>query len=373
MRTPHSGTAAGSAGQQLNAPPGSRPARPGDTTAPGQTTRAPGQGSPLLWAGALLILLVFAGIWAREHLGMAFFDPGWAAPIVAAVSAAGVLVRRLLRSRERTALARAVAGLHRAVLRPAPVLLGYVLFGVLILTRSSITVIGATPEDQSSVTVRPVEGAGLRRQVTKKEFAPARFLALSTAPFGRKYRVEASGYVPGVVNVSPISGRTLRLGVDIPISPAVHLRPSPQLLAYIKDGGRLVVYRVNGNRIDSIAGMRVPGAVLLGRDQRVAFRPEWNWELAGEAEPKRSATLLQWMRPSIVTPRDPLNPGAQLHAVVFSPLGTRVGDVSFTVRNERVVDVPLLELPQPEAEQQVAESPDAATSQSQVPEPRGGQ
>lgn len=300
--------------------------------------------SMLICAAALLTLVTFVLLWSPRNLGIGIKDPGWLAPILTAISAALAKVGEVLRRRERAIMNRKVARLYRSILRPVPITLAYLFFGIITLTRSSISVIAATPDEERNVTVRPLGAPTRNRKATAgREHKPAHFYALPTSPFGRAYRVEAEGYVPAIVNLPPFSGRELRLGRDIPVSPSVLIRPSRMLLGDLQDSARLVVYETKGERRDSVGGSPpgVSAALLLGREQPIPIRPEWTWELAGEDESRRSDALLKWVRPTVQVPNVTLNPGSRLEVVVFSKHRHRLATMSFTVRNDPLMDVPL--------------------------------
>jgi hypothetical protein len=295
----------------------------------------------LTCAAALLLLGVMAEMWAQAHLGIGLDNPGWLAPLAGAAAAVIPQVRKLLRSRERGALARSTARLFRWILRPVPIAVAYLVFAICALTRSSLSVIGA-PGEVLAVSVAPADGGKPRPSKTKAN--PVEFHGLATSPFGRTYRVEVDGYIPAVVKLAPLTGRQLQLGRDFVVSPSILIRPSRMLLGHMADSARLVLYRVRGGQRDSIAGSRDAAAMLVGREQPISFRPEWTWELAEENAARRDSTMLQWVRPTTVSKAGALNPGTRLTAVVLSRHGgAPLVEQTFTVRNERLMDVPLYE------------------------------
>ncbi len=295
---------------------------------------------------ALFLLLVVLNLWSGRHLGVSIVDQGWLAPVAAVVLAVAKLMDGVWRKEWPFKPERVGEILDRLadvrVLVPA-----YLVALVVMATFSSVTVIGASTAETGTVTLCPVDHPGCRRsRELGADLAPAQFRGVLTSPFGRTMRVDAPGYLPTTFELFPLTGLTVRLGRDVPPAPAVLFRPPPSALGSLADpAGRFRVELVAGGRrthIDTTGA----SAFLLGEDQPAPadVRAYWALELQQLRDPDPSATLLKWMRPVVLTPPEPLGPGARLNAVVISRAGDTVAVATVRLPTGRFVDVPMTEV-----------------------------
>lgn len=307
--------------------------------------RSPSDSHPLARAAALALLVVALNFWAGKHLGISIGDPGWLAPGMTALSVA-TLVGGLVLGGERVGALRdrARESAERA-LHPWLIVLLYVLAILLVLTWSSVEVIGGSPDERAAVTLRPLDRpASVRTSQLGPELRPARFRPVFTGPFGRSYRLDAPGYAPVTFEVFPLAGRTLRLGVDVPPAPSVLFRPPPVALGSLENGGSFRAFLREGGDRRLVAQGAGAASFLVGRDQALPADLEADWRLETEDQPDAGGTLLKWRHPVVLEPRASLAAGASLEAVVYSRAGKPVATAAVKLRSEPLMDVRMSEV-----------------------------
>lgn len=328
-------------------------------TPPGRERRArpaPGSGdrpTPLFARALALVLLVLgANLWASYHLGIGLDNPGWIAGLVAVVSGAVALVEKLFGESIGDEAQSRMQSLTRSALSPAVIVILYLAALIVMLTTSSVMVIAESPGEGSRVTVAPLDEPDATRDGSVgSEGDLARFFVLSS-PFGRPFRVTASGYVPATFDVYPFVGRKVRLGTDLPVSPSVLFRPPVLALRSLGGGGSFKVWDAANpdEPIAAIAGTR--SSFLLGR--RYSLPAEWigDWELELARDlgdepamrPMVAETLLEWKRPTMLESEASVGPGSTLIAEVWTRADKVAARAEVTLGTERLIDVPMREV-----------------------------
>jgi hypothetical protein len=304
----------------------------------------------VLRAIAVALLFILGYLWLEQHGGLESARAGWLATVGAAVGIGSAVLERILQTRERDRIAVHVRTFLRALLSVEAVAILWAIAGLLILTRSSVEVVGESPEDTGIATIIPIAGVDSTKQSFSSGLKPARFTWLATSPFGKRYGVDVPGYVRGSFIVYPIGGLRLTLGKDLQPSPSALFRPDATVLSYLKSsGGRIRISVRRGSRVDSIAGGQGGTSFLLGRPQAIPADMLQDWQLAlgGPNNPTFGETLLAWKHPQYLDVSTRFAPGTVLIAEVFSQGGNVVGKAEVVLRNERLVDVEIAPEQQP--------------------------
>jgi hypothetical protein len=306
----------------------------------------------LLRAVLFLILIVVLHLWWDRHRGAPPWSAGFTATAAAAITAAFAWFDRIADESEKRQIHEAILKLVRNLFSIRVLAVAYVLFAVLGLSYSSVIVLSDTALETNDVRLSPVDAP---RDEQVQSVTPSARLArfpVLTGPFGRPFLVRADGYLPQTFDVYPITGLTVRLERDLRVSPSVLFRPPTVALAELQNAGSFVVRAASKSRsteLFSEKGKR--SSFLVGRTRVIPsdLLEVWTMELeAGltltEDDARRrilSRTLLEWRRPSLVTPSVPIEPGMLLTAEVCSAAGGRMATAQVTVTSDPLIDVPM--------------------------------
>jgi len=153
-----------------------------------------------------------------------------------------------------------------------------------------------------------------------------------TAPLGRAFFVDVSGYQRHSFDVYPWIGKRIRVERDLARAPSLLVRvPAPK--QSLLPGGRIELW-TKGERAERIGlytTSKDAGAALFGHRPPIpeSFVATWEREvLARELTGFGAArTILAWQRPGHAPTSQPLVPGMELTALFFGA-GTPVGDAS---------------------------------------------
>jgi hypothetical protein len=291
---------------------------------------------------SLAILAVIADLWLEQHAGVSSSHTGSLATIITAIGLGPAVLEQLLKKRERSEIVVWIRKMLRAVLKTEIVAALWAIGLVVMLTRSSVEVVGGSPEDSGTVAVTPAAASAGTPISFGPKLEPARFTWMATNPFGRRYTVDVPGYVSASFVLFPIAGLRITLGKDLQPSPSVLFRPDPVVLSYLKSGGSRIRISVrHGAGLDSIAGGRGAQSFLLGNAHVIPSEmlQDWLLELGGVINEGSAETLLAWKHPLNLRIPSPFVPGTSLVAEVFSQGGNRVGLADVVLHTERLVDV----------------------------------
>lgn len=298
---------------------------------------------------ALLVLLVVADLWAYHHFGVGLRNIGVPVWIAAAIGAATKVAGFVLGDDKIHALTAKLAERVRKFVQPlvTPGVLGFAaaVLASLMLTVSSVTIVSDAGGDDTRIAVTPLEEKPSGTTRALKHDAGVTRIVVATTPFGRIFRVAASGYVSGTFAVYPPVGLRVTLGTDLSALSTALFRPDPALLGYLADGAELRVYRV-GHGPDSLVAADTGHSTsfLLGRPR--AIRPDlvddWTRELtaAGADAASIAQTITLWKRQTPLPTKGELSPGDRLRAEVRMN-GTLVGAGEVTLGADPLLDVPL--------------------------------
>lgn len=298
---------------------------------------------------ALFVLLVLADLWGYHHFGVGLRNIGVPVWIAAAIGAATKIAGLIVGDDKVRELTATFADRVRRFLHPlvTPGVLGFVaaVLASLMLTISSVTIVSDTAGEDTRVAVTPLEERPTGTARTLKRDAGVTRIVVATTPFGRIFRVAASGYVGGTFTVYPPVGLRLMLGTDLPALSTALFRPDPNLLGYLADGAELRVYRVGGGA-DSLVAADTghSGSFLLGRPRAIKSEliEEWTRELtAAGADPASIAQAITlWKHQTPLSTTSQFSPGDRLRAEVRMN-GTLVGAGEVMLGADPLLDVPL--------------------------------
>lgn len=302
----------------------------------------------------LLMMVVTAGLWLEHHLGLGIAKLGAVALVVGALGAVAKLVSWLgQKSTVGSFIDSKVKSPLRAILRggssPRPLRVIGAVLALLMATLSSVTVVSDTPEQAVTVSIAALDPPGRSRTESLIPGKPlVRFHPVVTSPFGRLFRVEATGYVTASLTVYPLVGRQVRLGRDLIPSPSVLFRPFVEGVSALKDGAVFRVSRVGANGLEPVAtDSGTAASFLVGRPQPVtdAQMQFWSLELdaAGAPAGERARMLMLWKNPRQLTALRGLAPNDRLVAEIT--LRDRVcAHAEITLTGERLMDVLLMDV-----------------------------
>ena len=291
---------------------------------------------------SLIVLVIGIDLWLTHHFGVGIENPFALAPAVAAGTG---IAMRFLRPSERQGLQKWVVDTGR-YLYSTPVLIGlYLTTGSIMVTVSTVTILGDGSE-RTGVVLLAYADDPTRTESAALSANPVRF-TVRTTPFGRSILVTVPGFVPTTLTVSPFVGLTVRLGRDVPISPAVLFRPGVLGIRALADGGTFRVSdasRGDTTLIGDTTGIH--SAVVLGDPQPVTADVEdWKLELTGLPETVRDQMLLAWKRPAFLPHHSSIGPRTTLVAEIRSRTDVLVAKTTVVLSSERWLDVPLSDLP----------------------------
>lgn len=202
---------------------------------------------------------------------------------------------------------------------------------------ADVTADGAPPESGSSL-----------KEADRSKDDPYRFF-VTTSPLGRPYLLRVKGYLPKPLEVYPLGGVTIVPGRDLSPSPSVLLRPDPDALAALSDGGLIIVTLLrNGNKQLIACGAR-RSSFLIGSMEslpitlRQQLREDWRLELTGAAEDEQHTAqiLNDWRNAQPLSLRglSDLESRMKLEVEIRSRQGQTVARSLVTVRDDELMDV----------------------------------
>ncbi len=271
-------------------------------------------------------MVATASLWLQHHLGFQFktlwvvMAGGGISALVSKLAgwmgvkpAVGGFVDLQVRTRLRAVL------YHSA--RPGPLRIIGGTLAVLMVFLSSVTVQSDLPDDRGAVSIVPLQGGGKPRIKSLRPGRPVRFLPVVTSPFGRAFKIDADGYLPGSVTVYSLISRQVLLGRDITPAPSVLFRPFEEgAIALLGRGTFRVTLLRNGAEEVVATDSGHSASFVLGRPAAVtpAMLGLWSLELdAVPVKPEPKAQLLMlWRLPRLLTTDHKLAPNDHLVAEI---------------------------------------------------------
>jgi hypothetical protein len=304
----------------------------------------------LIRAVLFLILVVALDLWWGRHRGSPPWSTGFTATVAAAIAAAFAWLDKLADDEEKKQVRGATLGVIRTVFSVRVLAVGYVLFAVLGLSYSSVTVLSDSASEKNEISLSPVDDTQQEQALSLGPDTRLVRFPVHSGPFGRPFLLRAQGYLPRTFDVYPVTGLTVRLERDLRVSPSVLFRPPTEAMAELEGGGTFVVRAAIGGEQKEIASQNGSrSSFLVGRAQAIPqdWWSLWSIELEGDlslmdADVRRrilSRTLLEWRRPAVLSPSVALEPGMQLAAEACSPGGGRMASALITVSSEALIDV----------------------------------
>lgn len=298
---------------------------------------------------ALLALLAVADFWAYHHFGVGVRNIGVPVGIAAAIGVATKAVAFIFGDDKVRATTGRLVEPTRAFLQRVvtPGTLGFsaILLVTAMLTISSVTIVADAAGEGTHVAVTPVDEGPRTPSRELKSGAGLTRVVVTTSPFGRIVRVDASGYVGRTFTVYPPVGLRLLLGTDLPTLSTVLFRPDPSLLGFLDDGAVLRVYRAGPTPKALVAtDTGHSGSFLLGRPRTIGSEllEDWKRELAAANADAASVaqTITLWKRPAKLSLKGELSSGDLLRAEVW--MGDKlIGSAEVTLTGEPLIDVPV--------------------------------
>lgn len=297
----------------------------------------------------MIALLALADLWIHHHFGVGIRNIGIPVGIAAALGLALKAAGFVFGDERVEASLRRVKDPLRSLLRrlvtPATLTTSALVLATAMLMISSVTVVADEQAPGTTVRVASLDGSGAGD--AHRIDGAARTIPVWTSPFGRLFRLDASGFVGGTFTVYPPVGLRVRLGRDLPALPSVLFRPAPETLGFLADGAVLTVSRLGPDGPEPLAvDTGHVGSFLVGRSRAIppGMVADWERELPTGGPEVRDAvnrTVLLWKD---VQPLDHepgrLRLGDVLQAEVR--MGeTLVGRGQVTLEGAELIDVPL--------------------------------
>jgi hypothetical protein len=297
---------------------------------------------------AIVPLATFGLLWSNYHLGVGAGHPELISAVAAVLPVALGLAAALLDPAEHKIVKTLLRALVVRLLTWRLIVLLYLIFGTVALTRAAVVVLAEDGGNLGHVTLRALDDASAKAESASptEKGAPARFFVF-TQPFGRPFRLELDGYVPTAINVYPIVGRQIRPSADLRRSPSILLRLSEIAKGSWSDFGGAelrVTTVVAGGAQQLIAVSKEPAAaLLLGRTQPIpsAWDDRWKIELLarGITIPMLVARhLLDWRNPRLLAPASALEPGMTLRVSLTNSEGHVLAGSEFVLGSDELQD-----------------------------------
>lgn len=307
-------------------------------------------GSFILRALALVILIAAADLWVRHHLGWPLGNPAALAATITVLGYGAKTVDKLIGKSVLEAGRTRVADFLRARLSWSFLAVMLLLLLVVAASCSSIVVIPEKPGETGSITVTPVDAPQRQSRRDIGAERPVGRVPVSTSPFGRAFVVAAKGYVPTTFIVYPISGRRVRLAIDVPRVPTLLFRPSALALGLMADGAVFRVLHVGPDGSNEViaADSGRSASFLLGPPHPITgdMLEGWRLELvADDANPASVANTIRKWRVPVSLQHEDLPLHGRLRAEVLIN-GSLVASADVELGPGRLFDVPLIDNPE---------------------------
>ncbi len=300
----------------------------------------------------LALLAAAANLWCLRHLGRGFDNPvallGLTGGVAGFSFAMDFLVDKSERERLRAALLPRIQRILRHWLLATPVLCVLTLLAlVAALVFGSITVI---PPSHGGIVlaITPLDDPDHVETLRLSAGKVSGPRLLVTNPFGRELRLSATGYEDTTRTLFPLVGLTVDVGREFDALPTLLLRPRPEALAALRNGGHYRVSIRTAEGCKTVAdsqGQGVAGAVTLGVQRQIppALPVLWNLELqsAGLGGANLATTLLAWHNPAALAVPAVLANGTGLRVEIVSAGGRVMGLADVTVGRDAFQDVPM--------------------------------
>jgi hypothetical protein len=303
----------------------------------------------------LLGLLAIVLLWLQHHLGFQLATLG----IIAGIGTAWSMVEKaadwLGEKRAATTTEARVRGPLRKALRwasrPGPLVVIYILLVVPMTLVTSITVTAEQAfGDRTTVSVVALDSHGKRAEATITTTRPlVRFFPIITNPFGRLFRVSATGYLTSAVAVYPLVGHNVVLGRDLAPAPSVLFRPLAEGTSALRDNGVFRISRFTSNGPKQLVeDTGFAGSFRLGPSRPIPSSIIDFWRLQLEAfnatSSERAQMLMLWNAPRQLKWNEDLSPGDSLSAEILRR-DSVIARVNFSVGSEPLMDVLIMDLP----------------------------
>jgi hypothetical protein len=216
--------------------------------------------------------------------------------------------------------------------------LAFALAAIVMLCYSSVVVIPGEGDSAAGIALRGVSD----NQEPVRTYEDPTQLVVKTGPFGADFELSAPGYLPEVIQIYPLVGKTIRMEQDLRPAPSVLFRPPYEAMGFLSQGGEFVLYDQSQHEIQrSSCPKECSFLVGQGGPLSSGAAQTWMWELQGMGlgQQETSRTMGAWNRPTLV-PYE-LRPHMKLRAVVMTPAGGEGAAVEWEVTPERMADVPM--------------------------------
>jgi len=202
--------------------------------------------------------------------------------------------------------------------------------------------------DATAENTAPQDSDSSLKELDRAKDDPHRFF-VTTSPLGRPYLLQVKGYLPKPLDVYPLAGVTIIPNRDLSPSPSVLLRPDPDALATLSDGGTVIVTLLRSGNRQLIACGAGRSSFLIGSMGFLPstipqkLREDWRLELtrAGEDEQHTAGILMDWgnAQPLALRSIPDLESRMKLEIEIRSRKGQTVGRSLVTVREDELMDV----------------------------------
>jgi len=288
------------------------------------------------------MLLIAANYWALRHLQVGLDHAGWLAGLSGTVAGAIALGEKVIGKNEQQIVKRWVGKVSTSLLSPGVLTALYLLFGAVVLTVSSIDVVGHPDLNAPLVSLKDLKGQARTPLPLDKDSNSTHFVVIS-GPFGRIYSLKVSGFLEKSFTVYPVIGLIIAPAQDLLVSPSVLIRPDPVLLRFLEDHGRIEVDMKSGNGETPVfRSSNTRSSFMLGAEPQLPLNIAQGWQVELTADgldaQAVARTIRDWQNP-VVNPKVELHPNDKLEIRFYSSASQLVGHRDFTVPAERFGEV----------------------------------
>ena len=308
---------------------------------------------------AILVALLLAAInlWSIRHLGYGFEDPVSLLGLTGGVAAGSFVLDFLVDDGERKALTTPVRDwlqgfLRRYVLATPTLVILYTVAIIGACTYSSTTLIPPSQGNPVTVTISPLDSDQAEAEINLEPKGEAARQLLVSNPFGRQYKLSASGYLDETIVLFPLVGLTIDIDKDLDPLPTILLRPPLDAVFSLEGGGTAKVYLKSNTGCQLIAKTdpkALKGAFMLGAQRAVPANLPVLWELelrARALEDQNLAKVMHAWRQSVpIKTTADLPSGSQLYVEIRSSVDKLKAIADVVVGDEPFQDVPMSDAP----------------------------
>jgi hypothetical protein len=276
----------------------------------------------------LAVLLAVANLWSIRHLGIGLEDPIGLLGLTGGIAAFSFVLDYFISKDERERLAQPIrAGVQQFlrtwVLATPTLVVVYTIAIVAACTYSSVTLIPPAQGNALAVVITPLDSNVPEVDVKLTPGGTAERQLLVSNPFGKQYRLSASGYLDETFVLFPLTGFMLDIDNDLEPLPTIFLRPPLDAILSLERGGKARIYLKSSSGCQIIAETApnaLKGAFMIGarRDVPANLPVLWELELRTHAmeDQNLAKTMHAWQQSVSIETSANLPSGSRLYVEI---------------------------------------------------------